>query len=371
MKIAFNALGLYPDHNGGAESVFLNLVKGFVQHGISKDVTYFCYPEMAARVHLLSPESTIEIVKHKDKNHLSRIDMLITQSFTFHRIYKSYKFDCILFANADIGLFRYSVPTIVIPHDIQFVSKPEKNKNKIQYFKNYISYRIAFTVANKIVAISDTDKNEIESCYPFAKNKVVKIYDPIDFSYDDISIFSDKANFIFAVNIQYPHKNIETLLEAFAIISNNHPDFTLKLAGAKNDYTNSLEKMASDLKLHGKVEFLGYISRQELIDLWSTARLYVNPSLYEGFGMTSVESILAGAPTLLGDLEVNREVTDNLADYYSSIDCTNDLVLAIEKMLNTKYDIIASRKKAEQLVEKYSIYNITKQYLSLIDSLMV
>ena len=367
MRIAFNALGLNPGHNGGAESVFLNLVKGFVANKVQHDLVFFCYPKMSGLIKAIYPDSECVVVSHPGKDSLSRFEMLKIQSFYFHRIYKKYDFDVILFANPDVGIFSYSVPTVVIPHDIQFVSRPEINRNKIQFYKNYFSYRIPFRIVDKIVCISDIDKREIESCYPFTSKKTVKIYDPIDISNDSIRVQADKEDHILAVNIQYPHKNIETLIRAFALISNEHPNLTLKLVGANNEHTKSLEILAEDLSIRDKVEFMGFISRELLDELWTSAKLYVNPSLYEGFGMTSVESILHGAPTLLSDIEVNHEVTDELCEFFGDIQNPQSLSIAIEHMLEMDYDVSKSKEKAERLVHKYCLENISKQYLDLLN----
>ena len=370
MKIAFNALGLNPGHNGGAESVFLNLVKGFAVNMFKDDLVFFCYPKMSELIKSIYPDSTCVVVSLQGKENLSRFEMLKIQSFYFHKIYREYDFDVILFANPDVGIFSYSVPTVVIPHDIQYVSRPEINRNRIQFYRNYFSYRVPFRIVDKIVCISDIDKREIENCYPFTNKKTVKIYDPIDISNDSIRIKADKDNYILAVNIQYPHKNIETLIRAFALISSKFPNLTLKLVGANNEYTKSLEGLAESLSIRDKVEFMGFISKELLDDLWSSAKLYVNPSLYEGFGMTSVESILHGAPTLLSDIEVNHEVTEGLCEYYDQIQNTHSLSAAIERMLEMDYNVLKSKEKAEVLVQKYCLENISKQYLNLLSDMV-
>lgn len=370
MRIGFNALGLDPSHKGGAESVFLNLVKGFELLGVSSDITYFCYPDIVETIKSFSPSSEIVVVACGNKTHLSRMDMLLTQTKVFHKLYKKYKLDVVLFANPDVGLFKYSIPTAVIPHDIQFVSRPEINKNKLQYYRNYYSYKIPFKAVDRIVCISDIDKQEIERCYPFTKSKTVKIYDPIDVSKTDVTINESKEDFILAVNIQYPHKNIVTLLRAFSLVAESRPDIRLKMAGAKNEYTNTLEELAKELKIDDKVDFLGFISKDYLDSLWSTARLYINPSLYEGFGMTSVESVLHGAPTLLSDLDVNREVTNDLCNYYSDLENPQSLAEEILKLLAVPFDKQKSVEMAYELVDRYCLKTISSEYLRMLHGLV-
>jgi glycosyltransferase involved in cell wall biosynthesis len=59
----------------------------------------------------------------------------------------------------------------------------------------------------------------------------------------------------------------------------------------------------------------GFIADAELGALYRGASLFVLPSLFEGFGMPAVEAIALGAPTLVSDLPVLREVSLNGAYY--------------------------------------------------------
>lgn len=365
MKIGINALGLQPSHRGGAESVFLNLVKGFNNIGYSDKIIYFCYPQMADVVRERSAKSEIVIVRDIINDKHARISACIVQTFVFHRIYKKYDLDIVFFVNAEVGLLKYKIPSVVIPHDIQNVARPQINKNKLQYYLNYFSYKNTFLKVDKIIAISDEDKNDITRCFPFSERKVVKIYNPIDVRASEVEIIKRKQDYILAVNIQYAHKNTETLICAFKKLILKYPKFKLKLAGAKNDYTEKLEELVNKLGLSDKVDFLGFITKAELENLWSRTSLYVNPSLFEGFGMTSVESMIYGAPTLLSDLDVNREVTDNLCTYFNDLLNADKLAKEMKNMLEQKYDKKFYKKRAYKISQKYDVNEIGKQYIEL------
>ena len=223
---------------------------------------------------------------------------------------------------------------------------------------------------DKIIAISDEDKNDITRCFPFAERKIVKIYNPIDVKASEVEIIEQKQDFIFAVNIQYAHKNIETLVYAFKKLVLKYPGFRLKLAGAKNDYTKKLEELVNKLELSDKVDFLGFITKAELENLWSRTSLYINPSLFEGFGMTSVESMIYGAPTLLSDLAVNREVTDNLCIYFNDLLDADKLADEIKNMLEQEYDKNVYKERAYKISQKYDVNEIGKQYIELFLSML-
>lgn len=366
IRICVNTLSFPPSHKGGVESVLFNLAKGFRILGYAKKITYFCYQNIGKLLKEITPESEIVIIKDMINEKHARISAQLVQTLKFHRLYEKYNFDVILFASSEVGLFKYKVPTLIIPHDIQNVSRPEMNKNKIMFYLHYFSYKISFKNMDRIIAISDVDKQEIEKYYPFAKNKIIKIYDPIDMAEKEIKHVENKQEYILAVNIQYEHKNIDTLIRAFSLFSKNHPRYKLYLAGAKNEYTNKLEELVKQLKLIEKVIFLGFIDKKQLVDYWSKAKLYINPSIFEGFGMTSVESIFYGAPTLLSDLAINREVTQGLCAYYDDIKNPKALAAAMENSINEPYDKEVYLNKTKMLLQKYNLKEISKQYLDVL-----
>jgi glycosyltransferase involved in cell wall biosynthesis len=141
----------------------------------------------------------------------------------------------------------------------------------------------------------------------------------------------------------------------------------LYLAGAFNEYTKTLRKYVEDKKIDG-VHFLGFISKSDLESYWTKASIYVNPSLFEGFGMTSVESIIYGTPTLLSELAVNREVTDGLCYFYDDITNPDKLASQIISIINDNYDADSYREKSQKLAEKYSVSNIARQYVDLFEN---
>jgi glycosyltransferase involved in cell wall biosynthesis len=69
------------------------------------------------------------------------------------------------------------------------------------------------------------------------------------------------------------------------------------------------------LGLSEHVVVTGFIPDEQLGALYRGAALFVLPSLFEGFGMPVVEAFAMGAPTLVSDLPVLREVTLNAAHY--------------------------------------------------------
>jgi glycosyltransferase involved in cell wall biosynthesis len=105
---------------------------------------------------------------------------------------------------------------------------------------------------------------------------------------------------VFHVGRLMRYKNVETLLRAFALLRKDFPLARLVVGGDGNDRAR-LEKIAAELRLGESVEFRGFLTPLEMIRLYNEAAVFVNPSLKEGWGLTSIEANACGAPVVAAD----------------------------------------------------------------------
>jgi glycosyltransferase involved in cell wall biosynthesis len=85
-------------------------------------------------------------------------------------------------------------------------------------------------------------------------------------------------------------KNLETLLEAMALVRERHPDLHLAVVGAPGWQGPSLDAQG--------VLPLGYVPEEQLAALYRGAEVFVYPSRFEGFGMPIVEAMACGTPVV-------------------------------------------------------------------------
>ncbi|MDI6870610.1 MAG: glycosyltransferase family 1 protein [Bacillota bacterium] len=96
-----------------------------------------------------------------------------------------------------------------------------------------------------------------------------------------------------------PRKNLPALLSAYAAVRNDLPDRPpLVLAGSLDPAGQRLVDRAKDLGLTGEVLFPGFVPLADLPYLYRAARLFVYPSLYEGFGLPPLEAMACGTPVI-------------------------------------------------------------------------
>ncbi|HEY1016171.1 MAG TPA: glycosyltransferase family 1 protein, partial [Herpetosiphonaceae bacterium] len=108
-------------------------------------------------------------------------------------------------------------------------------------------------------------------------------------------------------------KNIARLFEAFALVRERLPGLKLVMGGAKQWQTAELEATYDRLDLAADVVWTGYLADEDLPALYSAARAFVFPSLYEGFGLPPLEAMACGTPVVTSDTSSLPEVAGDAA----------------------------------------------------------
>ena len=364
--IVLNFLYLSPKHAGGKNQVGLNLLKGLYELGYTKRICVICYEYSRETIKKIADDVGMIVIKRRGfRSELERIIFLfLCNTFVIPNIVKRNSFSVLLHLSCNNGFRRLKVKTIVIPHDIKDVSH-WKDKNLSIPWHKYFIYRLLYYVdfkhADKIIAISRNDCNEISTFYPKFSKKLVQIYNPIDV---ENFPYYKKENYICAVNLQFHHKNIITLLKAFNLIVNK-TDCNLILIGNVPPRVKYLEDYVKRNQLGDRVKFLGFVTEEERNAYLSRAKLYVNPSEFEGFGMTAVEAILMKVPVLLSGIPVNLEITENLCSYY--MPCRDEHELARTILVCLEKDNSPEELKciSDKIYNKYNYLQIAQEYMDL------
>jgi glycosyltransferase involved in cell wall biosynthesis len=108
--------------------------------------------------------------------------------------------------------------------------------------------------------------------------------------------------------ITNPHKNHETLLDAFAGVVAGHPDVVLVLTGAEGPAERAVADSIARLGLRDHVRRLGRVPATRLHALFRGAVAMVYPSTYEGFGLPLAEAMAEGCPVIASDRSALPEV---------------------------------------------------------------
>ncbi|MFA5322977.1 MAG: glycosyltransferase family 1 protein [Smithella sp.] len=369
-KIGFDATSITPNHIGGKNQVPLNLLRGFEKNKVADRFVVFCLPEMEKYFSMLIPHAVLAPVVIR-KLWKQTITEIFIRTFILPGYVDKYQIDVLLFPTFSTGFRRYRIPTVVIPHDIQTQTNKERFSLKTRMLMAFY-YHFDFKLRDRIVAISNFDKQEIAAIYPVYQEKIVQIYNPV-FSELFISAGNHKASkpYITAVNIQFGHKNTITLIKAFERIKDTI-SHDLYLIGRVHAETANIVAYVHEHDLTNRIILPGFLDDPALAELLKGSALYVNPSLFEGFGMTAVEAMLAGVPVLVSNVSAVPEVTMGLCNYYEPPDDAEVLAEAMKKILlgEVKSDADQLKMISSKINAQYNYVKISRHYFDLLTSLI-
>jgi len=137
-----------------------------------------------------------------------------------------------------------------------------------------------------------------------------------------------------------PHKDLPTLLRAFARLTPPQPDLRLLLVGAEpTGYLGAvLAGVPPDVR--ARVAFTGRVSDAELRALYAGASAFVFPSRYEGFGLPPLEAMALGAPVVCANVASLPEVVGDAALLFPAGD-----VAALARTLARLLDDLTERER--------------------------
>ena len=239
---------------------------------------------------------------------------------------------------------------VVTIHDVfhlahyNTLSTGQKVYAKLMYQKAVHSSDIIFTV-------SETSKNEIIKYTQVAADKIKVVYNGIDFlQFNTVLSQADKNKVLDKYNIHFPfvlfvgnvkpHKNLRNALFGFKtyLLNNNatSTDTKFVIVGRRDGFITGdtqLETIVQDPVLKEHVHFTGWVQHEDLPALYQTAKAFVFPSFYEGFGFPPLEAMAAGCPVISSNTSCMPEIYGEAALYFNPAN-TNEIGAVIHRVLN-------------------------------------
>lgn len=286
--------------------------------------------------------------------------------FEFENMITKYSPD-LVFHPDNREFLRMNIPSVVTIHDLTPYKFPEYifSTNLLMNLRQRFFYFLQKVAIKKntdiIITVSENTRRDAISIFNFDPNKVIAIYEGIeDFFKPEkdgkvIERIKNKykieGDYTFYIGGFGKHKNVSTFIEAFSVISKEYKNLKLVLGGrtstddtsGQNAYPQ-LVKLIEKLKLSERVLFTGFIENEDLPVIYSGAKLFVYPSLYEGFGFPPLEAMACGTPVISSNAGSLSEVIDDGGILFDPLDL-NALTQNILKLLK-------SEKERESFSEK-------------------
>jgi len=210
-------------------------------------------------------------------------------------------------------------PVIVTIHDIIHLLFPNflPSKKALVYAK--FMMRNALLNSESIITVSQNSRRDLLKRYPTVpENKITVIYPGISKNTLRENIkrngenINDNNGYILYVGSFKPHKNLITIIKAFAILKNNEKrKEKLVIVG---EVSEKYPELLREAEQNGVLEYIiweGYKTDAEIMQLYSNASVFVFPSIYEGFGLPPLEAMACGTPVLASSSASLPEVVGN------------------------------------------------------------
>jgi glycosyltransferase involved in cell wall biosynthesis len=184
--------------------------------------------------------------------------------------------------------------------------------------------------AAQIFAVSQFTKGEIEKLFNVPGRKIQVIANAIDERFLTGHATDADRQFLaerYQVNHPFllyagrisPHKNLVRIIEAFSALKaelqkeDKFPDLRLVIIGDELSRNPDLRRTVIRAGVQNEVRFLGFVPIEVLRIFYDVAKIFVFPSLYEGFGLPPLEAMAHGTPVITSNTSSLPEVVGNAA----------------------------------------------------------
>jgi alpha-1,3-rhamnosyl/mannosyltransferase len=264
-------------------------------------------------------------------------------------------------------------------YDVGFIKFPETVQPKNQkYLSRYINRWVSR--ADRIITITDQVSNEIEKELNQPYNKITVVYcgiEPLIFyrrAANEVEAAKEKYGInlkdyiLFVGNIE-PRKNLVRLLDAYENLpAALQEKYGLVIVGGGGWLNEEFNVRLKQIQQTGKkvLKLKEYVKTKDLPALYSGATILVQPAIYEGFGMTTLEAMACETAVVASDTPAIREIVQDSAFYFDPFD-TGSLSEAMIKGITDDQAIDThvhdGKKRAEDLTWEQSadvLYEVIK-----------
>jgi glycosyltransferase involved in cell wall biosynthesis len=286
-------------------------------------------------------------------NVIRSVRRLAWTHWDFPRALRQRQFD-LLHSPSFVVPMRCPCPSVVTIHDLTYLIFPDHFARR---WRTYVSSAMPSVLERTaaVICVSEHTKNDLLKFYDVPAAKVHVVYNGVDHARFRPGIALDplwkeqvglRGGYILHVGSLSRRKNIPTLLRAIATLRAKGAWGARQLVLAGSEIpglpgADAVYATIRDYDLGGEVVLAGHAPDTHIPGLYANAALLAMPSLYEGFGLTMLESMAAGTPVVVSNAACLPEIAGGAALLFPPQD-DHALAAAIQ-------DLLEKPKLAEQL----------------------
>ncbi|HJP90529.1 MAG TPA: glycosyltransferase family 1 protein [Pyrinomonadaceae bacterium] len=231
-------------------------------------------------------------------------------------------------------------PSVVTIHDLSLLLHPEAHEPRLVRRARW-RLPLMTKAASKIITPSASVKKEICETLRVDADKVVvtpeaprSVFARREDASDTRKRLGVQEDFVLFVGTIEPRKNLHRLLDAFEqLLGTSSLSPQLVIAGGQGWLMDDFTATIKQKRLEDRVCLTGYLHDDDLCALYSSCRVFVYPSLYEGFGLPPLEAMACGAPVIVSRIPSITETVGTAARLVDPLD-TSDLSRAMAELLS-------------------------------------
>lgn len=372
MKIAINC-AFYQPLGGGIKEYIYNLTHNLSK--LDKNNSYVLYvleDQLEFAKKGLPSNFKIKTISFKSRNTIDKIKRSLFEQKFWLKEEEKEKFD--IFHSPFFHSPQLKKAKIILTvHDLRLYRFPHTYSTLRYIFLNKKVKR-SIRNADHIISISDFTKKEIINLCGVPSSKITTIHEAINremFSSTDQEAVKDipdeliKNPFLLTVGHLEPRKNYNSLINVFAELKKKTEikNLQLVIVGKKgHQYQSTL----SLIKNTSGVHYLNFVSHNTLKWLYQNTKLFIFPSIYEGFGFPPLEAASFGSVSAVSKMSSIPEVCGEAVFYFDPYNKENmyeviDEILMDESLLSSKKKLLEPQlnkfsweRNARETIEVYS-----------------
>lgn len=342
MKIGIEAQRLFRSHKHGMDIVALELIRAL--QIIDTENEYFIFVKPDKDSDCLKVTANFHIIEVPSTNYVLWEQVLLPFYAKKHGIE-------VLHCTSNTAPLFLSIPLILTLHDVIFMEKYVGKNTSSNYqkfgnlYRKWIVPRIV-RKCKKIVTISEVEKKNIIDILKLDASAITVVHNGVSGRFglkpSDEIIKEVKENlqlpedfFLFLGNVE-PRKNVNNTVRAFVAFAEKNTNVKLVITGLKSSFIEDILAEINKKNYINRIIISGFVSENVLLTLYSEAKVFLYPSLREGFGLPILEAMAFGTPVVTSNISAMPEVAGDAAFYtnpYSVEEITKMMTVAYENKL--------------------------------------
>ena len=269
-----------------------------------------------------------------------------------------------------------NIKYVVTIHDLIFKRYP-RNYRSIDRKIHNVKFKYAAKNADLTIAISEQTKKDIVDFYKINPNKIKVLHQSChdnfrrEYPKEVITHIKEKFqlpdNFILNVGTIETRKNLNAIIQAIPIMKNDLP---IVVVGRKTKYFNFLKVQMKKLKIDSsRIIFLKNVSIEELPSIYKLADLFIYPSLFEGFGIPIIESLISGTPVITSKDGCFSEAGGPDSLYINPLDY-EEIAHSVDNLLSDTNQQLLMAENGKEFVKKFDPALLSKELMDIYKSII-